>query len=75
MASISKKVVAVGDAGCGKRSLLTVFSTDKFPDEESPRIYQREVEHVVDGKKVVLSLYSTAGEKFLRVVRFHDGHV
>ena len=62
MASISKKVVAVGDAGCGKNSLLIAFSKDKALDESSPQILEYGViDARVDGTKVALNFCSTSG--------------
>lgn len=66
MASIRKKIVAVGDAECGKTTLLIAFSTDKVPDKDTPLTYTSELIDVdIKGKKVALSLHNTAGEKFL----------
>ena len=77
MASITKKLVAVGDPGCGKTSLLTVIWMDKFPDEDLHHTFEKEVIDVVmvGGTKVSLSLCNTAGEKSGRVTRLHDGEV
>ena len=62
MASISKKVVAVGDVGCGKTSLFSVFLTGNALDVNTPHILDNEVMDVdVDGTIVALSLCSTGG--------------
>ena len=64
MASISKKIVAVGDADCGKTTLLIAFSTDNVPNTDTPQTYLRELINVdVMGKKIALILYNTTGEK------------
>ena len=64
MESISTKIVAVGDAGCGKTTLLIAFSTDNIPEKDKPQKYMREIIDVdVGGKRIVLSLCNTAGEK------------
>ena len=56
--------MAVGDVGCGKTSLLLVFSTDKALDGNTPQKPQNEVIDVeIDGVNVALSICSTAGEK------------
>ena len=69
MASISKKVLVLGDAGCGKSSILTVYLTDKGFDSNTPGRVENEVKNVVvDGKKVELSLFNTSGEKSGRLV-------
>ena len=71
MASISKKVVVVGDAGCGKSSLLTVYLTDKVLDSNNPHRVENEVTNVVvDGQEVELSLFNTSGEKLGKLVMF-----
>ena len=60
MASISKKVVAVGDVGCGKTSLLNVFSTGNALDVNTPHTLENEVTNVIiDDTLVSLSLCST----------------
>ena len=76
MGSTSKKVVIVGDADCGKTSLLTVFSKNDILKENTPITFQNKVFDIeVDGEKVSLCLYSVAGEKFERPARLHGGHV
>ena len=61
---ISKKVVLVGDPGCGKTSLLVVFSTKEKLDKTTPDKLKNEPINVeVDGTKVALSVSTTAGEK------------
>ena len=63
MASISNKLVAVGDAGCGKTSLFNVFLTGNALDGNTPHKFKKEVIDVVfDTKTVELSLCSTAGK-------------
>ena len=64
MASTVKKVVVVGDSGCGKSSLLGVFMTNKDLDVNTPTKIEDEVVTVrFKGKEVPLSLWSTAGEE------------
>ena len=68
--------MAVGDAYCGKTTLLIAFSTDKVQDQDTPQTYKGELIDVdVEGKKVSLSLCNTAGEKSGRLARLHCGHV
>ena len=74
MDKIGKKVVVVGDAGCGKTSLLIVSSTNKYLNESPPS----KVEHVavdieMGRNEVELFLYNTAGEKFGRLARYYGG--
>ena len=65
MTSTSKKLMAVGDADCGKTCLLIVFSKNEVPDENTHVTFNNEVVDIeVDGKEVRLSLYVTSGEKF-----------
>ena len=56
MAAIRKKLVIVGDGGCGKTCLLTVFSKDQFPEVYVPTVFENEVTDIaVDGKQVRVS--------------------
>ena len=65
MATTGKKVMAVGDSGCGKSSLLNVFSKNEVLDVHTPVTFVNEVvDIVVDGKEVTLSLWVSPGEKF-----------
>ena len=62
MGSITKKLVAVGDVGCGKTSLLNVFSMDRAFDVSNPQILENLVIDVkVHDTIVALLLCSTAG--------------
>ena len=59
---IDKKLVAVGDVGCGKTSLLNVFTTNEAIDENvSQTLVNESIEAEVDGLVIELSLCSTAG--------------
>ena len=59
-----KKLVIVGDGGCGKTCLLTVFSKDQFPEVYIPAVFENYVADIeVDGKQVELSLWDTAGQE------------
>ena len=74
MASISKRMVVVGDAGCGKTSLLIAYSTDKPVEGNKPRILEKEnIDVMVNKDMVSLTLGSTAGEKSGKLAMFHDG--
>lgn len=62
MAAIRKKLVIVGDGGCGKTCLLLVFSKDKFPEDYVPIYLESTVADImVDGKNVELALWDTDG--------------
>ena len=64
MAAIRKKMLIVGDSGCGKTCLYTVFTKDKFPELYLPKIFEGYVADIeVDGKQVELALWDTAGGK------------
>ena len=55
-------MVAVGEAGCGKTSLLIVLSTNMAIDENTPHTLENDVINVeIDGKKVEISLCSISG--------------
>jgi len=64
MSPIKKKVVIVGDGESGKTCLLRVFFEDIFPDVYVPTVfdyYSTVIE--VEGKKVALDLWDTAGQE------------
>ena len=71
MASIIKKVVVLGDAGCGKNSLLTVYLTDEDLENSGECRLENEVIKVrIDRQKVEFILFNTSGEKSGRLVLF-----
>ncbi|XP_078384700.1 ras-like GTP-binding protein RHO isoform X2 [Oculina patagonica] len=70
MAAIRKKLVIVGDRGCGKTSLLFVFSKDEFPEFYEPTVFDNYVADIeVDGKFVELVLWDTAGQECYDTLR------
>ena len=61
---IEKKLIAVGDGGCGKTSLLTVYTTAEFPTNYVPTVFETYVQDLThDGKPISLSLWDTAGQE------------
>ncbi|KAI9301360.1 Rho1 GTP-binding protein [Cunninghamella echinulata] len=79
MSAIRRKLVAVGDGAIGKTCLLTVFALSEFPERYVPTIFESHVaDMVVDGKKVELALWDTAGQEDydrLRPLSYPDSHV
>ncbi|KIL55396.1 hypothetical protein M378DRAFT_49037, partial [Amanita muscaria Koide BX008] len=79
MAQIKRKLVIVGDGGCGKTSLLIVFSKGTFPEIWDPTVFKDYVADVeVDGKYVELALWDTSGNESYdrhRPLSYPDSHV
>jgi len=62
--AIRKKLVTVGDGACGKTCLLILFSKDEFPVVYVPTVFENYVADIeVDGKRVELALWDTAGQE------------
>ncbi|XP_060537309.1 rho-related GTP-binding protein RhoC-like [Cylas formicarius] len=60
----TKKIVVVGDGACGKTCLLTVFATNEFPEDYIPTIFETYLKEIeIDGQKIRLALWDTAGEE------------
>ncbi|KAH7096677.1 P-loop containing nucleoside triphosphate hydrolase protein [Auriculariales sp. MPI-PUGE-AT-0066] len=74
-----RKLVIVGDGECGKTCLLIVFSGGGFPEIHVPTVFESHVTDVeVDGKRVELALWDTAGQEDydrLRPLSYPDTHV
>ncbi|KAJ3196797.1 GTP-binding protein Rho1 [Irineochytrium annulatum] len=59
-----KKLVCVGDGGCGKTALLTVFATGRFPEVYIPTVFETtSADVVVDNRPLQFSLWDTAGQE------------
>lgn len=63
-AKVNKKLVVVGDGGCGKTCLLMVYSQKRFPEEYVPTVFENYVPVVeFRGLLVELALWDTAGQE------------
>ncbi|PWZ03810.1 putative RHO1-GTP-binding protein of the rho subfamily of ras-like protein [Testicularia cyperi] len=61
---LKKKLVVVGDGGCGKTCLLIVYSQHRFPEEYVPTVFENYVPIIqFEGKTIELALWDTAGQE------------
>lgn len=59
-----QKLVIVGDGGCGKTSLLMVFTRGSFPEEYVPTVFENYTSQLtLDKRRINLALWDTAGQE------------
>ncbi|KAG8812278.1 GTP-binding protein Rho1 [Serendipita sp. 400] len=79
MQSTRRKLVLVGDGGCGKTTLVSAFYSGEFRDEFLPTAFEsRVIDLKIDGTPIELDVFDTAGQEDyeqLRLDSYPDSHV
>ncbi|RSH91490.1 Rho GTPase [Saitozyma podzolica] len=79
---LKRKLVVVGDGGCGKTCLLTVYAENRFPETYVPTVFENLITTIpspLDPSKCIeLALWDTAGQEDfdrLRPLSYNDTDV